>query len=65
MTKEEVKQELAKIVANEGDDEAQHAMEDDLRTAVLKHIAAGGEDAAELAALALTTENMNFARWCA
>lgn len=50
------------------DDEKAHAMEDDLREKVLVAVAHGritGDEARECAALALTTSDIEFARWCA
>jgi hypothetical protein len=47
------------------DDEIAHSLEDDLHLAVLKAIADGHADAAELARVAAGTATMNFARWCA
>lgn len=49
------------------DDEAGHAAEDILHQDVLRAIAVAGlsgEFCAELAALALTTRDIKFARWC-
>lgn len=47
------------------DDEAAHSHEDDLRHAVLIAIAAGSEEWRELARIALSTSDIDFARWCA
>lgn len=50
------------------DPEAAHGDEDDLRTIALHAIASGdvaGEDAIRLAKLALSTESLDFPRWCA
>jgi hypothetical protein len=47
------------------DDEVAHGMEDDLHTAVLSAIAADRtHDAAALARAALSTRDIDFARWC-
>lgn len=47
------------------DDEAAHSLEDDLWGEVLREIAAGADNAAELAAAALKSNDIDFARWCA
>ena len=47
------------------DDEMAHCEEDALRDAVLIAIAEGTSDAQELAAIALETGEIKFARWCA
>ena len=47
------------------DPEVAHREEDRIREAVLRHIAGGGVDAREMAALALTTDDINFSRWYA
>ncbi len=66
MTTDDVKERIAKIVADEGDDESQHAAEDSLHQAVLEAIAFHKcDNPADLAALALTTRELNFERWCA
>jgi hypothetical protein len=54
-------------MANIGDDEAAHSLEDDLHRAVLRHIADRPTSRAngQLARLALRTQHLNFARWCA
>ena len=51
---------------DERDDEAAHGEEDDLRADVLRYIAeAAPEPFAELARLALSTDDLDFSRWCA
>lgn len=65
MTPEQVQAVVDQIRAKADDDEAAHSLEDDLREGVLKAIAAGAENPAELARLALTTSAIEFARWCA
>lgn len=47
------------------DEEECHAYEDRLRHLVLRAIATGNPHAADLAAVALTTGSIKFARWCA
>jgi hypothetical protein len=65
MTVEQAIEQLERIRAMAGDDESAHGAEDDFRAAVLADIAAGAPNAAELAAIALRTEEIDFARWCA
>ena len=50
------------------DDEQAHKLEDRFRSGVLETITSGqlnGGEAAELAALALSTRKIEFSRWCA
>lgn len=42
-----------------------HAEEASLRASVLEAIAAGSPDAVELATIALSTDDIDFARWFA
>jgi hypothetical protein len=66
MTVEEVEAEVARIRAIAGDDEAAHGAEDDLWENVLRSIASGETtQPAEIAAAALKTKTIEFARWCA
>jgi hypothetical protein len=65
MTEERALEELDRIRAMAGDDEAAHVAEDAFRAAVLVDIASGAPNAAALAAIALRTEEIDFARWCA
>lgn len=65
MTVAEARAAVEKIRAAAGDDEIAHSYEDDFRASVLKAIAEGSEDAVELAEIALTTGEIQFARWCA
>jgi hypothetical protein len=53
------------IRALSDDDELAHALEDDLHFTVLQHVAKGGANSQELAAVAVTTEALDFSRWCA
>jgi hypothetical protein len=55
--------ELIRRVA--GDDEMAHAMEDDFHRLVLEHVAMGGRNIRQLATIALSTQDIQFARWCA
>lgn len=52
-----------KAHADEGDDPRAHVAEDAVRDAVLRAIAAGAPDPAALAAEALATAGVPFARW--
>jgi hypothetical protein len=65
LTAEDIAHRLAEIHALQGDDEAAHGKTDDLHRDVLAAIAAGAPDAPLLAAAALRTETLGFARWCA
>lgn len=65
MTVDDVIQRVAEIEARKSDDEMAHSEEDRLRKDVLEAIAEGAENARELAAAALETGAIDFARWCA
>lgn len=65
LTVDEVRKRVARIAGIVGDDEVAHSEEDALHQAVLSSIAAGAPNAAELAAEALKTCEIGFARWCA
>jgi CHASE3 domain sensor protein len=65
MTIEELAERIEEIRDLAGDDEVAHSSEDRLRHDVLVAIAAGCDNARELAALVLTTSDIEFARWCA
>lgn len=68
MTPDDVRKCLDAIrsaAVNDSDDETAHSLEDDMRRAVLQAIADGYPDATELAKLALTSDDISFARWCA
>lgn len=65
MTLAEIERRIADIEAMRADDESAHSAEDDLRADVLRAIADGAADAAAMAKLALTTDRIEFARWCA
>lgn len=65
LTVEDVARRLAEIHATRGDDESAHGMEDSLRADVLAAIAAGTPDARTLAAAALRSDQIDFARWYA
>lgn len=65
MDVQEINERVAQIAAVEYDQEARHSWEDSLYEGVLRAIAAGAESAAELAAAALKTKEMDFDRHCA
>jgi hypothetical protein len=62
----DVARQVERIREMAGDDEAAHSEEDGLHRKVLGAIAAGeAESPAECARIALTTNEINFHRWCA
>lgn len=66
MDLEYIKQEVARIDAMKGDDESAHAAEDEMRAEFIALVAEVGSP--ELAAMArevLTTDEIQFCRWCA
>ena len=66
MTIDEVRKTILEINEVRRDDERAHSREDDLHTDVLRAISAGtAENPREMARLALTTEAIEFHRWCA
>ena len=68
MTVEEVLREVEEIRSIASDNEVAHSAEDSLWWNVLKDIAFGDHDRVqmqELAAAALKTTKIHFARWCA
>lgn len=65
ITAEDIARRLAAIHAVQDDDEVAHGETDRLHLDVLAAIAAGATDAPLLAAAALRTETLGFARWCA
>lgn len=65
MTVEAIEAAIATIVRIQDDDEEAHRLEDELHMAVLKAIARDPKDAQKLAAAAIKTEKLKFARWCA
>jgi len=62
MDVQQVNERVASIAAQD-DDEQQHAQEDRLHRDVLKAIADGAPNAAELASAALKTIDLDFDRW--
>lgn len=70
MTPDEIRERIDKIrrMADDDADERAHSDEDVLHQDVLSAIADGtlcGDGAREAAALALTTRDVTFSRWCA
>jgi hypothetical protein len=68
LTIEQAKKRVEEIRAIVHDDERAHGLEDALRRDALKIIARGDltpADAARLARVALSTESLDFERWCA
>lgn len=65
MTVEDVRAEVAAIRRMAGDAEMAHGAEDELHQNVLRAIAAGADNAAEIAGEALMTMEIEFERWCA
>jgi hypothetical protein len=66
MNAEMVRQRVEKIRAMAGDDEAAHGEEDNLREDLLRAIANGEcVNPQDCAQIALTTNDIDFARWCA
>lgn len=66
MNPEIVRARVKEIHAMRSDDEAAHSEEDSLRNDLLQGIADGScEDPQECARLALETNEIPFARWCA
>jgi hypothetical protein len=65
LTVEDVARRLAEIAHHQHDDEVAHGLEDSLRSDVLTAIAAGAPDAQILAAAALRSDGLDFARWTA
>lgn len=68
MTTKEARDAVEALRSLSGDDEVAHVHEDRLRADVLRAIASGevvGDAARDLAAIALSTDDIEFARWCA
>lgn len=63
---EDVEREVERIRGMADDDESAHSTEDALWERVLRAIASGEtDDAPGIAAAALKTQTVDFARWCA
>jgi hypothetical protein len=65
MTVEQVKERVEEIDACSSDYEGAHILEDDLYEKVLQAVAAGAENARELASEALKAKAIEFSRWYA
>ena len=65
LTPAQVRQRVAAIRQRQTDPEAAHILEDELYTEVLSAIAAGDEQAVELAREALLTRSLKHERWVA
>lgn len=65
ITQAEVRRQLQDIKRIADDDESAHGSEDALHQEVLQAVADGHPDAMKLAKLALKTQDIRFARWCA
>jgi len=68
MTVDDVKERLKYFTEHTGwwDDEEAHGTEDEIHLDVLKAIAGGtAENPQEMAKLAISTDEYEFARWCA
>jgi hypothetical protein len=65
VTVDEIRARVATVAEKVDDNEVAHAREDELHQSVLRAIASGAENAAELAAEALKTLELDFERWFA
>lgn len=65
MKVEDIKATIEEIKFIVGDSEAAHGMEDDLYQDVLRAIAEGAENPAELATAALEAAKIQYTRWYA
>jgi hypothetical protein len=66
MTTDDVRMRVEEIRAHATDDECAHSLEDSLYDDLMRAIATGQcTDAAGCAEIALTTKDIDFARWCA
>ena len=66
MTLDEIKERIEKIRAMAGDDEVAHGAEDDLRRDFIRYVARiGMPSLAEKASVVLSTDEIEFERWCA
>jgi hypothetical protein len=63
----EIHRRVADIADMNGDDEAQHSMEDDLRQDFIRYVADLSDNSitSAMARAVLQTSDMDFARWCA
>jgi hypothetical protein len=65
MTSEEIEEYIEHIKKNVNDDEVQHCLEDELRAGFIEYVASLGGELGEKAKLVLSTNELDFARWCA
>ena len=65
MTKKEIQRRIDSIIDVIDDDEVAHCEEDDLRKDFIEYIAKRKDSLGKKARLILTTNELNFARWCA
>lgn len=65
MTKEEIEESIALINEIRGDDEMAHGKEDALHLDFIGYVAKRKDSLGTKARLILTTEDIDFARWCA
>lgn len=65
MTIEEILQAIQEIRDVAEDGETAHINEDNLRTSFIESIAERRDELGELARLILSTDDIDFARWCA
>lgn len=65
MTTDDLERRIERLRMIASDDEAAHGEEDSIWEDVLRAIAGGSGNAIELAALALTTQGIEFCRWYA
>jgi hypothetical protein len=66
MDLQEIRDRVASIDKESGDDEAAHSNEDKLRADFIAHVAAhGNKKLSEMAHEVLKTDTIDFARWCA
>ena len=61
----DVEKKIQEIKDAEYDDEKAHVLEDQLYKAVLEAVVEGDPDAKIMAEMALTTQDVDFSRWCA
>jgi hypothetical protein len=65
MTKKEILTAIQKIKDERDDDEMQHVYEDNLRNSFIEFVAERKDKLGQLARLVLSTNKLDFARWCA
>ena len=65
MTKKEILTAIQKIKDERDDDEMQHIYEDNLRNSFIEFVAERKDKLGQLARLVLSTNKLDFARWCA